>query len=281
MLQYMGHKNRKKPLFIGGMLLLLLHGCGGSGSVRPQQDGPPAAPRDVSNVKNAVPRAEPRSRYGNPDSYEVFGQRYYVMDSSRGYVQRGIASWYGKKFHGRRTSSGESYDMYAMTAAHKSLPLPTYVQVTNLENGREVIVKVNDRGPFHDNRIIDMSYAAAHKLGMVSKGTALVEVRAIQPGEPRPAQPRYATTNSNRTTPINTDQFFIQVGAFASLDNAERLRKRLGDIEEKPARIYQTVIENETLYRVRIGPVSDVELADRIVADLPEHGVHEHQIVVE
>ena len=281
MLKYMNLKNGKCSLLIGGLLLLLLHGCGGSGSVRSQQDGPPAAPRDVSNVKNAVPQAEPRSQYGNPDSYEVFGQRYHVMDSSRGYLQRGIASWYGKKFHGRRTSSGESYDMYAMTAAHKSLPLPTYVQVTNLENDRSVIVKVNDRGPFHDNRIIDMSYAAAHKLGMVGKGTALVEVRTIQPGETQPAQPRFAARNSTRTTAMNDDQFFIQVGAFSSLDNAERLRTRLGKIEQKPAHIYQTVIDNETLYRVRIGPLNDVELADRIVADLPEHGVHEHQIVIE
>lgn len=127
-----------------------------------------------------VPRAEPRSPYGNPDSYEVFGKRYRVMDSSDGYVERGVASWYGREFHGRRTSSGESYDMHALSAAHRTLPLPTYVEVTNLENGRKVVVRINDRGPFHGDRIIDLSYAAAVKLGMAGKGTARVEVRALK-----------------------------------------------------------------------------------------------------
>lgn len=263
------------------MSFLTLHGCGGSESVRSTSDGPPASPRDISNIQDAVPKHEPRSQYGNPQSYVVFGKRYHVMDNSQGYVERGIASWYGKKFHGRRTSSGESYDMYAMTAAHKSLPLPTYVQVTNLENGHDVIVKVNDRGPFHDNRIIDMSYAAANKLGMLGRGTALVEVRAITPGqESKPVQRHVAADSSDRASP-NTDRFFIQVGAFSDLENAERLRMRLDSIEEQMARIYQTVVDNQTLYRVRIGPLKNVETADRIVADLPEYDIHEHQIVVE
>jgi rare lipoprotein A (peptidoglycan hydrolase) len=132
-------------------------------------------------AEGAIPRAETKSRYGNPESYVVFGQRYEVLDSSRGYVQEGIASWYGEPFHGRRTSNGEVYDMHALTAAHKSLPLPTYVLVTNLDNGRQVILRVNDRGPFHGDRIIDVSFAAAERLGIVGPGTARVEVRALDP----------------------------------------------------------------------------------------------------
>ena len=263
------------------VLMLSIYGCGGSPAVRPASDGPPPAPRDVSDVPDAIPKQEPRSRYGNPQSYVVFGKRYHVMDSSDGYMERGIASWYGKKFHGRRTSSGESYDMYAMTAAHKSLPLPTYVQVRNLENGRDVVVKVNDRGPFHENRIIDMSYAAASKLGMLDKGTALVEVRAINPGRKQEPSTQYVAAKSRQEPVVHADQFYIQIGAFANLDNAEQLRKRLDSIEDKYARIYQTVIDDRTLYRVRIGPLDNVETADRIVAQLPEYGIYEHQIVIE
>ena len=135
----------------------------------------------VSGVPDAVPRAEVKTRSGNPESYEVDGKEYHVLDTSRGYSQRGIASWYGQAFHGRSTSSGEPYDMYLMTAAHKTLPLPTYVQVTNLENGRTVVVRVNDRGPFVEGRIIDVSYVAAQRLGMVGRGTAQVEVVALDP----------------------------------------------------------------------------------------------------
>ena len=135
------------------------------------QDTAPAQHIDVSSVKDAVPRPEPYSRYGNPPSYVVLGKRYHTLGSSDNYRERGIASWYGTKFHGHRTSSGESYDMYKMSAAHKSLPLPTYARVTNLGNGKSVIVKINDRGPFHENRLIDLSYAAASRLDILGKGT--------------------------------------------------------------------------------------------------------------
>ncbi|MBL1260443.1 MAG: septal ring lytic transglycosylase RlpA family protein [Thiotrichaceae bacterium] len=165
-------------------LPLLISGCGSlpkGASFFSQQDSAPAHPVDISHVANAIPRVEPHSRYGNPTSYVVFGQRYYVKKSSLNHIERGVASWYGTKFHGKRTSSGEPYDMLAMTAAHKSLPLPTYAEVTNLENGRKIIVKINDRGPFKKNRIIDLSYAAAVKLGITKAGTGLVEVRTIDP----------------------------------------------------------------------------------------------------
>jgi rare lipoprotein A len=147
---------------------------------------PPPAPPPVipQAVPDAVPRVEPRSRTGNPPFYEVFGKRYYVLSSSVAYVERGVASWYGPGFHKVRTSTGEVYDMYGMTAAHKTLPLPAYVRVTNLQNGRSVLVRVNDRGPFVGNRIIDLSYTAASRLDMLRNGTAMVEVRAIDPSVP-------------------------------------------------------------------------------------------------
>jgi rare lipoprotein A len=147
----------------------------------PKPAGVPAPPQNPLEVPDAVPRYEPRAQRGNPPFYNVFGKRYYVMASSVGYLERGVASWYGPGFHAERTSIGEPYDMYGMTAAHKTLSLPTYVRVTNLENNRSVIVRVNDRGPFVGNRIIDLSYTAAAKLDMLKRGTAFVEVRAIDP----------------------------------------------------------------------------------------------------
>ncbi len=154
----------------------LLAGC----SVAPQRPAPPPGV-DLDKIPDAVPRAEPRSPTGNPESYVQNGKRYWVLPHEKGYVERGIASWYGPKFHGKRTSSGEPYDMYKMTAAHRTLPIPSYIRVTNLKNHRSVVVRVNDRGPFKDDRIVDLSYAAAWKLGMVQDGTAPVEVRAIVP----------------------------------------------------------------------------------------------------
>ena len=268
-------------LAIALIIASLLSACGGSVSTIPKSnDAAPDKPVDVSSVPNAVPKNEPKSRYGNPKSYVVFGKRYYVMESSHGFVEKGIASWYGTKFHGRRTSSGETYDMYAMTAAHKNLPLPTYVKVTNLKNGRHIIVKVNDRGPFHDNRIIDLSYTAAIKLDIVKQGTGLVEVRAIQTGEAIPA-------SADNTAPVevlsdasDNNGFYIQVGSFSSLNNAEGLRKKLDSLAENLVKISQTVVNGNTLYRVRIGPLTNVDFADSIVSKLTDYDVHEHRIVV-
>lgn len=181
------------PAFLCMLLALILNAC----SVVPQRaqttsspkpventDGGPLTPVDLSHVLEPAPRKESYSRYGNKP-YAVFGQRYQVRPTHKNYIERGLASWYGRKFHGLPTSSREPYNMYAMTAAHRSLPIPCYAEVTNLENGRSVVVRVNDRGPFHANRIIDLSYAAAHKLGVTSRGTAMVEVRAINAEEYR------------------------------------------------------------------------------------------------
>jgi rare lipoprotein A len=173
-------------------MLSLLAGCAHN-PPRPHQPPPganppttvlPANPPDVNQIPDAVPRIEPRSPYGNPPFYTVAGRRYVVLPSSTGYVERGVASWYGTEFHGLRTSTGEAYDMFAMTAAHKTLPLPCYARVTNLSNGRSAVVRINDRGPFVDNRIIDLSYSAARKLDMIRNGTAFVQVEVLTPAAP-------------------------------------------------------------------------------------------------
>lgn len=160
-----------------------------------EDDGPGAIPPDVANIPDAVPRSEPRSRSGNKP-YQVFGKQYVPISDAAGYRERGVSSWYGKKFHGRPTSSGEPYDMYAMTAAHRTLPLPSYVRVRNLENGRSVIVRVNDRGPFLNNRIIDLSYAAAAKLGIIGRGTGMVEIETVTAGGEAPVQVVAPTTET-------------------------------------------------------------------------------------
>jgi len=178
------HRGHMRLLRWATLLLLcaglvgLLGGCSSS----PTREQATADQPD--EIADAVPKVEPRSRGGNPASYVVFGKRYYTKPDSKGHVERGLASWYGPGFHGRKTSSGERYDMHAMTAAHKTLPLPTYAKVTNLDNGRSAVVRINDRGPFHGPRIIDLSRAAASKLGVIAQGTARVEVRALDPSEP-------------------------------------------------------------------------------------------------
>lgn len=242
-------------------------------------DGPPrqsGSAVDLARIPNAVPRHEPRSRYGNPPSYVVAGQRYYVLDSAKGFVERGIASWYGQKFHGRRTSSGEDYDMYAMTAAHKSLPLPTFVRVTNLRNGRQVIVKVNDRGPFLRGRIIDLSYAAAAKLGMLGEGTAPVEIQVVTAGE-SPS----ASTMAAAAQPAVDVRYFLQVGAFSDAANAERLRQRLSARLGAPVQVETARLATGTFYRVRLGPLSSVREVDQLTTRLETLGVMNSHLVVE
>jgi len=240
-----------------------------------QDDGPHARPPiDVHAVPDAVPRAEPLARSGNKP-YTVFGVTYTPLADARGYRERGVASWYGRKFHGRRTSSGEIYDMYAMTAAHRTLPLPSYVRVRNLENDRSVVVRVNDRGPFMHNRLIDLSYTAAARLGMLGTGTALVEVEAIDPDAP-PASTLLRTAHAADAPP----RLSIQVGAFTRYDNALRLKERLERAGMGPLYI-QEAGGATPLYRVRIGPVATVARADELVAEAARHGVPDALLVVD
>lgn len=259
--------------------LLVLGGCASpSSGFLPGQDGGPRKPVNVSDIRNPVPHVEPLSKSGNPRSYVVAGRRYYVLKSSKGYVRRGIASWYGRKFHGRLTASGQPYDMYAMTAANRTLPLPTYVWVTNLRNGRRVIVKVNDRGPFADNRLIDLSYAAAKKLGIVATGTAPVEVRAI---DPRAYQRRLHERRAARATPspnrrhTQTERqgVYIQVGAFADFRHAERMLKRLDGRFHSVQISTGKDAQKNRIYRVRIGPMRDHAATDRAAHALAQIGV--------
>ncbi len=175
---------RVVTLVLIALITSLLGACSSFSPYPVITDSAPSHDVDISKVANAVPRPVQPSPYGNPDSYEVYGKRYHILESSEGYVERGTASWYGTKFHGRRTSSGEPYNMYAMTAAHKTLPIPSYARVTHLQNGKSVIVKINDRGPFVNNRLIDLSYVAARKLGIAASGTGPVEVKVITAADP-------------------------------------------------------------------------------------------------
>ncbi len=235
------------------------------------KDGPPLRPVNVSNIPNAVPKYETKSRYGNPNSYVAFGKRYYVLKSAQGYDERGIASWYGRKFHGQLTSSREPYNMFAMTAASPVLPIPCYARVTNLENGRSVIVRVNDRGPFAPNRIIDLSYAAAKKLGYERKGTAMVEVIAINLRNPK-ATP----------TPViaKKPQLYLQVGAFGSYFNAKKLKKHLQTYTNKPIQIIRKDNGVITIYRVRIGPLIGVGESDTLFHKLHQHGLNTAMTII-
>lgn len=231
-----------------------------------EQDAAPVTPQDVSNVPEAVPRPEPLARYGNHSPYSVLGRTYTVLPTAQGYVERGIASWYGTKFHGRLTSTREPYDIYQMTAAHKTLPLPAYARVTNLETGKSLIVRINDRGPFHENRIIDLSYAAAVQLGIQARGTGLVEVRAIDPAHPE--QESTAVRPS-----IGLHRVYVQVGAFNDRDNARRMKARLEELGFRDVFLDRVLSGGHVLHRVRIGPTQDTAEADALTARLVKHGL--------
>ncbi len=229
------------------------------------RDGPPESyGLEWQKIPNAIPKNEPKSKYGNPGSYEVLGKRYYVIKSNAGFRQKGIASWYGSKFHGERTSSGEEYNMYAMTAAHKSLILPAYVEVTNKKNGRKAIVKVNDRGPFHKGRIIDLSYAAATKLGVAATGTAPVEIRVVTPG----SGGGNVDGGIDATSTDDNGRLYVQVAAFATEANAFEMLDELRERNFSGARIHVENNNGKKIYRVRIGPVPTRDVAQKLETQL-------------
>jgi len=283
-------------LFIG--IALLLNACS-----TVKKDGPPPYDVDVSKIPNAVPKVEPYNKR-TLASYRLFGKQYHVMQSSKNYEEQGIASWYGTKFHAQRTANGERYNMLAMTAAHKTLPLPTYVQVTNLKNGKKIIVKVNDRGPFESNRLIDLSYVAAKKLGMLGHGTAYVDVKAIDPtrydrnnfNKPTYSQDFYIADNQVKTTPASEDNVmntlhyaknntlkskrlahsesvvYLQVGAFKNKLLAENMKTRVGKMISSPIKITQRA-RHQKLYHVQIGPIKDVATVKHITSQLKAAGL--------
>lgn len=234
-------------LILGGALMV---GC----SLQ-RADGPPNENIDLSHVGDAVPRFELRSASSNPESYQVRGRHYRVLKNSQGYRARGTASWYGRKFHGRPTASGEPYDMFAMTAAHKTLPIPCYARVTNLANHRSVVVKINDRGPFHDKRLIDLSYAAAVRLGLDKIGTAPVEISVVEPGDSL------------------AQSIFLQVGAFSSKNSAERLSAKLRRQNLPHPGIRRTQRQGRTLFLVQLGPVSSKSQLETVSKRLQAFGL--------
>jgi rare lipoprotein A len=299
---------KKGRLAAAGLLCLCLAALAGCAPYR--VDKPSTAPQTNSVID------APRAARGNPPFYEVYGRRYYVLDSSRGYRERGIASWYGRDFDGRRTSGGERYDMNAMTAAHKTLPIPTWVEVTNLKNGKRVIVKVNDRGPFVGDRIIDLSYRAARELDMIGSGTARVEVRALgTPAAEAAAPERVAASASSPAVPARTAppprrrssdgragfsiineavadtpsprdrpmrQIYVQVGAFSDKQNAVRLTAKLKRNGFNDAFVYSATVDGDrVLHRVRIGPLRNEEQFDRVNLGLRSIGVENSRLVIE
>ncbi len=214
----------------------------------------------------------PRPTPQHPKPYRVHGVWYQPIPNARGFEQKGIASWYGRQFHGRKTSNGEIYDMYAMTAAHKTLPLPSYVEVTNLRNGKRIVVRVNDRGPFVDNRLIDLSYAAAGALDLVGPGTGLVEVRTV--ARPGSTAPTVAVANAT----VAPESFYIQVGAYAVAENAERVvghlrREAFPGVLSRPK-----AVDGRNVHRVQVGPVGSVDEFDNLIYRLASLGYDEARL---
>jgi peptidoglycan lytic transglycosylase len=273
------------------VLALVLAACATTRRPPPPAPVPfpvPPPPADIAAIPDAVPRAEPHSAHGNPPFYDALGRRYFVLPSADGYDERGVASWYGPTFHGGNTSSGELYDMYGMTAAHKTLPLPTYARVTNLANGRSVVVRINDRGPFVANRIIDLSYTAAAKLDMLREGTAMVEVRALNPGTPAlpagiasTATAAPAPAPALAAAPPAPPLLYVQTGAFADPANAERELGRLQAAGLASAFIMPPPAGRSQLYRVRIGPIGSVAEFDALAARLTALGIPDARLVTD
>ncbi|TDO99669.1 septal ring lytic transglycosylase RlpA family protein [Marinomonas balearica] len=243
----------------------------GGGRYSILQDHGPSSDVKVDHLPDLVPKWEPKSRGGNKSPYVVWGEKYYVMKSAEGYKAQGTASWYGKKFHGHKTSNGETYDMYAFSAAHKNLPLPTYLKVTNIDNGRSVIVRVNDRGPFHGDRLIDLSYAAAVRLDYHKKGLARVKVEAITPKQGQSSSVK-STKNAAVTQPIVKTNFsHLQLGAFSAQDSAESLKNSL--IEHFDTQIsVQVRADSSGLYKVLVGPYNSSDALTKWQAKLENAG---------
>ena len=268
----------ERCLAIGLCACLFLAGCSAVGPATPAKSPAPVARVPAKKPPSATAPATPAPSTGNPPFYEVYGERYFVMPSSEGYRQTGVASWYGEAFHGKRTSSGTIYNMYEFTAAHKTLPLPSLVRVTNVSNGKSVVVTVDDRGPFVKGRLIDLSYAAAQELDIVRSGTAEVEVEALggasgagpvivySPGS-SPSAPSPAGGNIAPTL-VPVQHLYMQIGAFGSLANAERLKAQLESNGVSKVVIRYDRSASKILYRVRIGPLSGSDeydaLANRI-----------------
>ncbi len=259
-----------RRLALAGFILVWLSAC---------TFGVPLDSRPANGATvGSIPKMS-KSKSGNPSSYVVMGKRYYLLDNASGFVQRGVASWYGSKFHGRKTASGETYNMHAMTAAHKTLPIPVYVQVKNLENGRSLTVRVNDRGPFVDGRIIDLSFAAAKKLGITLSGTAKVEISVLRAGHNRA---REVVRTIALTDKVEQDvPLFIQMGSFGSKVNAINLISELRNANELAAAVTVLRTDEGSFFRVRVGPLYDIDEANAVIRRLKTKGFASAHIVVQ
>ncbi|PKI16833.1 septal ring lytic transglycosylase RlpA family protein [Colwellia sp. 12G3] len=276
-------------LFCYVLFLSLLSACS-SDRYQQKHDSTPTRIPSQAELKDAIARAEPYSRGGNKN-YQVWGKSYQVLTSAQGFEQTGTASWYGKKFHGHLTSNGEIYDMYSMSAAHKNLPLPTYLKVTNTANNKSVIVRVNDRGPFHQSRVIDLSYSAAYKLDMLKTGTAHVKITAITDFDKntgqvitaveKPVSPLISSTattpakieskkqlSTQKTTTMGIATPYIQVFATSKKDLAISTANKLKN-QYKQQTSYP---ENQGLFRIQIGPISDLATLNALLLALKENG---------
>ena len=253
-------------------------------------DSAPSESLDISGLVEPEPTHEPLARYGNRSPYTVLGKSYRVLDRAEGYRERGIASWYGQKFHGRHTSSREIYDMCSFSAAHKTLPLPSFARVTRLDTGESVVVRVNDRGPFHDGRIIDLSYAAAVKLGLDRSGTAKVEVQALVPGADAP---RVAATTPAAPLPASAPlpgpavhvaedgrRRILQVGAYRERDNARRIARLIEDAGIEDVEVASVKVNGNKLWRVRIGPLA-APAATSVIESLRALGLPSPRVFIE
>lgn len=244
------------------------------------RDSAPAQPVDTSHVPDAIPRYEARTMAGNKNPYTVLGKTYYLIADERSYKERGLASWYGKKFHGRRTSNGEIYDMYAMTAAHKTLPIPSYLRVTNLNNGKSAVVRVNDRGPFHSDRIIDLSYAAAQRIGILGAGTGSVEVEIVLPSDAAP--PPRAPEPLNQIVPGSElpPSTHLQIGAFSQEKSAKQFAADVGVKLSYPVKISRAQ-GDKTVYRVRVGPLRNAQQLQDVRNQLQQLNIPQPHVVYE
>ncbi len=276
-------KKKSLPLFSLLSFILILTACS-NGRYQHKHDSIPTRFPNNAELKDAIPRAEAKSRGGNKN-YQVFGKSYQVLDSAKNFEQTGQASWYGNKFHGHLTSNGEIYDMYAMSAAHKNLPLPTYLKVTNLTNNKSVVVRVNDRGPFHQSRIIDLSYSAAYKLDMLKQGTAKVKISAItdfdstitshKRQKSAVKQQSIATSTPEETAasipkkPTKTLATpYIQVFATSKKALAENTTKQLTKKYKQACHYYL----HQGIYRIQIGPIADITSLNQLLASLKSNG---------
>ncbi|WP_065188156.1 septal ring lytic transglycosylase RlpA family protein [Shewanella woodyi] len=263
------HNKLSKAITIAS-LVLLVSACSSSNNSRYQManDKAPTSAPDVTKVEDAHPKYEAYSRGGNKKNYTVLGKSYQVMDTGKGYRNSGTASWYGSKFHGHLTSNGETYDMYSMSAAHKTLPLPSYVKVTNQANNKQVIVRVNDRGPFHEDRIIDLSYAAAHRLDMLKTGTAKVDIEVIYI-----ENPESIALAELKETKLH----YIQILASSDKTKVDKLAKQLEDKYQVKTRLQQS----NNLYKLQLGPIGRQQLATQLNLELKSDGYPQSYLISE